>query len=370
MARVRGTGSIYLRGKTFWIKYHRYGKPYRESAHTEERREAERFLRFRLAQMAQARFVEPHLERIRVEELVEPYLKDLKYSKQAKDIVNPKARWTNHLEPVFGKLRVVDVTGTRLKDYVSERQRQGASNATIVRELAVLRRMFRLGYEADPQLVQRVPPFPKLKESSPRNGFLKDGDYSKLAHACAEEGLWLRAMLAVFYNYGWRKSEVLNLRVEQVDRLARTIRLETGETKNDEARTVVMTKEVYDLLTACVQGKDPKDLVFTRSNRHPVGDFRRSWRRVCRKAGIKLMVHDLRRTGARNMRNNGTPENVIMKIGGWKTPSVFRRYAIVDNDDLKLATQKMDQRHQIQFGHNFGHNAVELGRENNGQATQ
>ncbi len=43
------------------------------------------------------------------------------------------------------------------------------------------------------------------------------------------------------------------------------------------------------------------------------------------------------------MIKRGIPEHVIMKVGGWKTASVFRRYAIVDSDDLRDAARRMDQ---------------------------
>jgi integrase len=59
--------------------------------------------------------------------------------------------------------------------------------------------------------------------------------------------------------YGWRKSELLNLRVKQVDLTDRSERLEPGTTKNREGRVVTITNAVFVLLTACVQGKQPVD---------------------------------------------------------------------------------------------------------------
>jgi integrase len=60
-----------------------------------------------------------------------------------------------------------------------------------------------------------------------------------------------------------------------------------------------------------------------------VKDFRGTWDSVCEAAKVPgLLFHDLRRTAARNLRRAGVAEGVIMKIGGWKTRSVFERYTI------------------------------------------
>jgi integrase len=69
--------------------------------------------------------------------------------------------------------------------------------------------------------------------------------------------------MAVAYNFGLRKSELLRLQVSQIDVKARTIRLPTGETKSGRGRTVVMTADVYPLLAECVKSKQPSDPVFT-----------------------------------------------------------------------------------------------------------
>jgi integrase len=97
-----------------------------------------------------------------------------------------------------------------------------------------------------------------------------------------------------------------------------------------------MTLPVRTLLTQCVHGKGPDDYVFTREGGTPVRDFRGAWSKACNAAGVPgLLFHDLRRSAARNLPRAGVAEGVIMKIGGWKTRSVFERYAIVSQSDIR-----------------------------------
>ncbi|HKF02591.1 MAG TPA: site-specific integrase [Candidatus Sulfotelmatobacter sp.] len=263
---------------------------------------------------------------------------------------------------------------------------QHASPATINRELAVLKRAFNLAMESTPPKVRTAPYIPMFEERNVRKGFVPDRDYAKLAAECSKTGLWLRAMLSVGYNYGWRSGEILSMLVNQVDLVDRTIRLEVGTTKNGHGRTVTMTQEVYTLLQPCVAGKEPDDPMFTREDGSPVRDFRGAWQGACARSGlgkfvcrncdqvmtkkkckcgsrrrkyVGLLFHDLRRTGVRNLRRLGVAESVAMKISGHKTPSIFKRYDIVEMADLEDAAARLDAKQKCQassdqFGQSSG----------------
>jgi integrase len=340
--RQRGTGCIYQQhgSRNLWIKYHRNGKPFRESTHTADRKKAEQKLKQRLAEIATGQFTSLRVDRIRVCELADDFLRDYRINGR-KSIEDAKARWNLHLQPFFGTYRAVDVSSDLIARYVDKRQQQRAKNGSVNRELAALKRMFRLGQQATPPKVLRVPAFPILQENNIRKGFLEDSEYRKLVTASPE--LWFRALVELGRTYGWRVSELLGLRVKQVDLLVRTIRLEPGTTKNRDGREVSMTTAVFELLKQCLHNKAAESYVFTRSNGKPIRDFRGTWASACEAAGVPgLLFHDLRRTAARNLRRAGIAEGVIMRIGGWRTRSVFERYAIVSQQDIADAMRKLE----------------------------
>ena len=267
--------------------------------------------------------------------------------------------WTVHLKVPFGPLRTGDLTTAKISDYIAERKQSGAANGTVNRELCLLKAMLHFGAKQTPPMVDRLPAFPSaLKESSPRQGFIGDKEYSLLASNCKD--LWLRALIAVAYTYGFRKGEVLGLRVGQVDFLGKWIDLKEGETKSGEPRKVKMSNEVYELMKACARGKGGPDYVFTRKNGARVIDPRDEWAQLCVKSGLGqwvpakrkngeefkayrgLMLHDFRRSAIRNMVRRGISETVAMRISGHKTASVFRRYNIVDEADLEQATKLIE----------------------------
>src|SRR5262249_12795326 len=157
-----------------------------------------------------------------------------------------------------------------------------------------------------------------------------------------------------------------------------TVRLDAGMTKNRKGRIIYLTPELKALLTGQVERvraleRERAQIIpwlfphlagaklRTGSTRGAVigekrDDFRKAWLTACTKAaGPGNLRHDFRRTAARNLVRRHVPERVAMTITGHLTRSVFDRYNIVSDGDLRDAATKLSASPLERDGHDRGH---------------
>jgi integrase len=233
------------------------------------------------------------------------------------------------------------------------------SPAEINRELTVLKRMFSLAIQAA-KLVHK-PYFPMLREDNVRVGFFERDEYLAMLQHLPE---CMRPVVTFAYVTGWRiNSEVLPMQWRQVDLKAGEVRLDPGTTKNLEGRVFYLTPELRKLFAdqrkAANRLQREKGMivqhVFFHDGTTKAGDiaflaghpiapsgFYHAWCRARIEAGRPGSIpHDLRRTAVRNMVRAGIAERVAMKLSGHKTRSVFDRYNIVSEGDLRDAAGRL-----------------------------
>lgn len=344
MKSRRGTGSIFKRGDVYWIKYYRNGFSYRESSRSSKEADARRLLKKRLGEIGLGRFIGPYAERVTIGDLAEDLLND--YRVNGKRSLEGLEHRLKHVLPFFGDYRAHEVGTDLVKKYIAFRKEEGAENGTINREMAALKRMYSLGVQAEK--IYRRPHIPMLQENNVRKGFFEYGEFLMLKEALPD---YLRPLVDFAYFTGWRKQEILSLKWNQVDLQARTVRLEPGTTKNKKGRMIVLEGELLSVIqrqwdkriVTRIPGQYPTLLcpyVFHRNGK-AIRDFRDTWDTACKGTGLTGKIfHDFRRTAVRNMVRAGVPERVAMMISGHKTRSVFDRYNIVSEEDLKEAARK------------------------------
>lgn len=346
--RTHGTGQIYLRGRIWWIAYYEGGRKVRESSESEKREDASALLRKRLAARDVAKVApSPLIALSRLEQLV------------ANDYAANERRGAGRLAGIWRRIYSVlppetptkEITPERILAYVAARRGAEAAAATINRELGQLRRGFRLAVRLG--LLPGRPDFSLLQEAAPRQGFLESEHLAAILKALPEH---IRPVVEVAHETGWRVySEVLTREWRHVD-LGDPgwLRLEPGTGKTGEGRQFPLTQRLRAILEAQRAATQALErslarriaTVFPRPDGAVIadGELRHAWEKARVSAGRPgALLHDFRRTAARNLSRAGVPRETAMRMIGHKTESMYRRYAIVDEARLLDAAQQLDE---------------------------
>lgn len=345
--RDKRTGKVKV-AATFTLEYYLDGKMCREASGTTSYSEAVRQLKRRQGEIAQGRRVAPAADRLTFEHLAANLVGD--YRAHGRRSLERVEDALTHLRMMFSGYRARTIDGALVTKYIVDRQTAGAANATVNRELAALKRMYRL---ADEQLGGYCPTIRMLKEDNVRRGFFERPQFDAVLAQLPEA---LKSAMHTAYIAGWRlRSEVFTRQKHHVDLAAGWLRLEPGETKDGRGRMFPLVPELRAVLerqlaatrafeqrTGCVV-----PWLFHREGR-PVRSFRRPWLRACQQAGVLRLPHDFRRTAVRNLERAGVPRSTAMAMVGHRTESIYRRYAIVDEAMLREGAAKLSVFHQGQ----------------------
>jgi integrase len=368
----RGNGRIFERkgSALYWCAYYLRGKEFRESTGTADPDQAAKFLKRRIKeigadQIGVSTFVGPQQERMKVSSLLDALEED--YKLRGKDSPQFKA----HLKQIrrqFDSWRAVEVTAEAVDKYISAGLEQGIAPATVNRSTQLLAQAFKLAIER--RHLSIAPKIRHLSEKgNARRGFFADEDFRRLRQHLPEH---LRDFCEFGYLTGWRKGEISSLRWEDVE--GELLELRGEYAKNSEPRSVILSGNLEALIA---RRRDERKYearghwffstyLFHRNGK-PIGDFRKSWVTACVATGlgrfhcpacdravekvtcpecdlkcsyIGRLFHDFRRTAVRNMVRADVPERVAMTISGHKTRSVFDRYNIVNEEDLRDAIER------------------------------
>ena len=255
---------------------------------------------------------------------------------------------------MFGGTKAIDITTTSVERYKTLRLKDGSAPATVNRELASLKRMFRLGLRQG--MVATMPYISMLAEHNVRKGFFELDQFQAILKHLPSE---YHTLFEIAYITGWRmKSELLTRQWRHVDLNGKGwLRIDAGEAKDATAgrefQFTTWMREALERQRKFVSKVEKKTKavipwLFCRADGVRVYRFYEVWRDACKVAGIQRIPHDFRRTAVRNLERAGVPRTTAMAMIGHKTESIYRRYSIVDQAMLEMGTAKLEAMQQAQ----------------------
>lgn len=175
-------------------------------------------------------------------------------------------------------------------------------------------------------------------EENGRVRYLEPGEVVSLLSNCNP---LLRAIVTTAVNTGGRKSEILGLKVGDLDLKNRLLTFKL--TKNGEPRHIPINEALKEQLAPYLEDKCVGDYVFTKNNGKPQKCVREAFTMATRNAGIEnFTFHDLRHTFASNLVMQGVDLYVVKELLGHSTIRMTEKYSHLAPDHKARAVNVLD----------------------------
>jgi integrase len=251
-----------------------------------------------------------------------------------------------HLQPFFGQKGLSRITTFDLERYKRHRVEQGASQATVNREMAVLSHLFSMAVEWG-WVTHRPAKIKRFKEDNGRIIYLTTEQCARVLEAAKHDispHIYLFSLIAL--STSMRMSEILSIRRENVDIDRRRIFIPHAKAG---AREQPMTGELAAELTRHMAGL-PKGTEWLfpsiASRTGHLATIRKAHRRVVKAAGLDpdvVVRHTFRHTAVTHLVQAGVDLPTVQRISGHKTLAMVARYAHANGAHIDAAMDKLER---------------------------
>jgi len=215
----------------------------------------------------------------------------------------------------------------------------GASRAIINRNLTALRFLFMVTLRK-PEVVIHLP---FVREPQKLPVILSQEEVARLLDAAP--GLKYKAALSVAYGAGLRASEIVSLKLCDIDSARMVIRVEQGKGRKD--RYVMLSQHLLDLLRMWWKAARPQGWLFPGQNRvSPLStrQLNRACHAAAQAAGIDkpVSMHTLRHSFATHLLEQKTDIRVIQVLLGHSKLETTALYAAVATKTIQEVTSPLE----------------------------
>jgi len=303
--------SLYRREAIWWLYVTVNGQRIRRSTHTNDKRKAQE-----IHDRVKAGLYDKKESGASLADALKFWLLASPRSRNEKNAIK-------HFLTLYPSCPLSQITGHDIADALA-----GKSPATANRTINIIRAAINLAVERN--LCQPIK-IPRRKVGEGRTRFLTKAEWTKLEAELPEH---VRSMAQFAIATGLRSKNVLGLKWDSVDMSKRVAWVEAPDAKGRKTISVPLSDYAMRVLQA-KQGEHAV-YVFTYWGK-PVKSVKTAWKKALERAGIEpaFTWHGLRHTWASWHVLNGTPVEVLQKLGGWSDLSMVMRYAHLSPDHIR-----------------------------------
>jgi len=269
------------------------------------------------------------------------YLPWSKREKRSAD--KDESRFSNHLFPFFGNIRMAELKPQRIEEFKSLRIGEGAKNATLNRDLALLKAIFnkaaKWGLFKSQNPVSLAGMLPENNEHVAKA--MTGAEIERLLPCLPPE---TRPIFEFCLATGLRIGNAMTLTWQQIDRQAKTISV--PKTKSGKPLVIPLNDWAEDVISS-VPRHVRSPYVFCRLDGKHYRSIHHGFKAACKRAGLgKYRIHDLRHTAATRLAASGVSTTALRDLMGHSTLAMVQRYSHMGQETL----QEMSNRNQRPFG--------------------
>jgi len=146
------------------------------------------------------------------------------------------------------------------------------------------------------------------------------------------ENIKHKAILTLTFSVGLRVSEIVNLKIEDIDSKRMLIHIKNGKGRKD--RIVPLSPNVLNLLRDYFKQYRPVEYLFNgqTTNQYSIGSCQQIYKKYI---DVNSSIHTLRHSSFTNLLENGTDLRIIQKIAGHSNVKTTEIYTHVSNQILQ-----------------------------------
>lgn len=272
-------------------------------------------------------------------ELIDKYEKILRLKNYSPKTEKAYLHHLNLFLDYISKSNISSVDSKILLDYFNYlKQSRKFSYSAIKQSLASVRFLFIdvLKKEIDFDF------FVKMKRPNSLPNILTVDEIRKIINSITN--LKHRAIISTIYSCGLRISEAVNLKINDIDSSAMTVKIVNAKGRND--RIVMLSEKLLSLLREYFKEYKPKIYLFEgqKGEQYSTRSIQQIFNNAVKKVGIKkkVTVHSLRHSFASHLLDNGTDIRFIQELLGHKHLSTTQIYTHINPASVKKIKSPFD----------------------------
>lgn len=321
---------LYRRGDTWWVAFYTPMGRVVQSTGTTNRKDAEVIHdELKRRSLAQRHGVVLAAKRLTFAELAAVFLKQT--GDHTYHVQRLKA-----LLPVFGGVTVSAISRAGVDGYRTQRRRH-VSNATVNRDVAVLRRILYWALDEGWIAANPLTRFRRLQEPRRPRRVLGVAEEDRILAVALPH---IKQAVTLALDTGMRRGEVLSLRREHLDPYRRVLAVSRSKTAGGTGREIPWSRRVEELLKP-MAGQTGAVVLFRDA---PLNNLKKGWRRALRKSNVPpIRFHDLRHTFNTRLMEAGISQDIRKALMGHADSDINDTYTHVELPAKRAAIAALDR---------------------------